>query len=142
MAVGTNLRGTGIMQELVPALSGDMSAADFRDTLKYAAAGGSFEGWIRDVEARARKILADAGHDPQRPGFMPTPVEDGSPLAAAHEILRWIRIARFAIAKPDAQAALIGWLVGGHDLRVDLEKPALRGQAFDRSVTGVTRLPA
>jgi len=135
MAVGTNLRGTGIIQELVPALSGDMSAADFRDTLKYAAAGGSFEGWTRDVEARARKILADAGHDPQRPGFMPTPVADGSPVAVAHEILRWIRIARAAIAKQDAQTAAhagvqIGWLVREHDLKVDWEKPALRGQAF------------
>jgi hypothetical protein len=105
MAVGMVLRGTGIMQERVPTLSGEMSRTDLRDTLNYVANGASFEGWVAEVERYARKILAEAGHDPERPCGMPTPVEDGSTLAIAHEVLRWIRIARNNIKQGNAADA-------------------------------------
>jgi hypothetical protein len=129
------LRGTGIMQERVPTLSGEMSRTDLRDTLNYVANGASFEGWVAEVERYARKILAEAGHDPERPCGMPTPVEDGSTLAIAHEVLRWIRIARNNIKQGNAADAgfagiRIGCLVREHDFSVEWEAPALRGKAF------------
>jgi hypothetical protein len=124
-----------MMQEWVPTLSGDMTPADVRDTLNYVAGGASFEGWIAHVETYARKILADNGHDPERVGWTPTPLECGSTLDYAHEVLRWIRIARSAIKEQDAAyaayAALrIARLVREHDLRIDWETPASLGQSF------------
>jgi hypothetical protein len=68
------LRGSGIMQQRVPTLSGDMTPADVRDTLNYVAGCASFEDWIHDVERYARKTSADAGHDPERPGCMPSAI--------------------------------------------------------------------
>ena len=135
MPVGMIRRGTGMLQEWVPTLTGDMSAADVRDTLSHVARAASFEGWIADVEAYARNILGEAGHDPERPGCMLTPVEDGSTLVIAHELLRLIRIARSAIKEQDAAYAAyislrIGCLACKHDLRVQWERSALRGRSF------------
>jgi hypothetical protein len=135
MAVGTILQGTGMLQEPVPVLTGAMSRETMRDTLNYVADGASFEGWIRGPEQIAREILAAAGHDPDRPGWMPTLVADGSSLAVAHTILRWIRIARAAIRNGDSATAAhagiqIGWMIREHDLNVDWGPAALRGQRF------------
>ena len=122
MAIGMVLRGTGIMQERVPTLSGDMTLRDLCDTVDYVANLISFEGWIAEVERYARKILVEAGHDPEQPGWIPSPVDDGSTLATAHLVLRWIRIARSEIKEGNAaQAAYsgirIGCLVREHDLQ-------------------------
>jgi hypothetical protein len=135
MAVGTILRGTGMLQERVPTLTGTMTRETIRDTLNHVADGASFEGWTRGPEQIAREMLADAGHDPDRPGLMPTPVADGSSLAAAHAILRWIRIARAEIRNGNSAAATyagiqIGCLVREHDLNFDWGRAALRGQPF------------
>lgn len=135
MAVGTVLRGTGMLQERVPTLTGTMSRDTMRDTLNYVADGASFEGWIRGPEQIARKILADAGHDPNRPGWMPTFVPEGSRLATAHTLLKRVRIARAAIRRGDSATATyagiqIGWLVREHDLNVDWGPAALTGQRF------------
>jgi hypothetical protein len=112
-----------------------MNRTDIRDTLEHAASGASFEGWIREPEQIARKLLAADGHDPDRPGWMPTLVPEGSSLAAAHEILRQIRIARSSIRKGNADAAThaglqIGWLIAQYDLKADWEAAALRGRRF------------
>ena len=135
MAIGMVLRGTGIVQERVPTLSGDMTLRDLCDTVDYVANLISFEGWIAEVERYARKILVEAGHDPEQPGWIPSPVDDGSTLATAHLVLRWIRIARSEIKEGNAaQAAYsgirIGCLVREHDFKVEWEGAALRGQAF------------
>src|SRR5262249_47671682 len=124
MAVGTILRGTGMLQEHVPTLTGSMNRETILDTLNYVAAGASLEGWIRDPEQIARKIFSNAGHDPDRLSWMPTPVLDGSPLAAAQALLRLVSIARAAIRSGDSATAAhagiqIGWLVREHDLNVE-----------------------
>jgi len=92
MAVRGISRGSGITKRVVPALSGDMRAADMGQTLLYTAGGGSFEGWIREPEAMARTILQGAGHDPDRPGSVAA--EDDTPVDYSARILRLIQTVR------------------------------------------------
>jgi hypothetical protein len=140
MAVRGISRGSGITKRVVPALSGDMRAADMGQTLLYTAGGGSFEGWIREPEAMARTILQGAGHDPDRPGSVAA--EDDTPVDYSARILRLIQIVRGAIKRGNAEEAArfslqIGWLACEHDFKVDWEKPAWRafieGPKRDRS---------
>jgi hypothetical protein len=133
MAVRFVRRGRGITERGVPVLARDMTAADVRDTLRFAAEAGSFEGWMREPEAFARAVLEAAGHDPDKPGKVSA--EDDTSEDYAARIWQWLQRARRAIACGNAsEAALagvqIGVLVCEHDMKAEHEPSALRGKSF------------
>ena len=101
--IGIRKFDNGIETQLTLCLSGDMSAADVRETLHYAARS-TLENRMCGIEGCARQILLDAGHDPERPGYFEAPPEH-SRIALAHEILRRIGIFRCAASKGDHNEA-------------------------------------
>ena len=125
MSVRFQRRGRGITERHVPVLT--PNPVDMRDTLKHAADAALFEGWVREVEERARAVLVVAGHDPDRPGTV-SAEEDTSPQYAGR-ILRLLQITRGAIRRGSRGrgcslfAVRLGYLVREHDLRPD----AVRG---------------
>ena len=131
--IGIRTFDNGIEKQLTLCLSGDMSAADVRETLHYAARS-TLEDRMCGIEGCARQILFDTGHDPERPGYFEEPPEH-SRIALAHEILRRIGIFRCAAGKGDhneaaRQAAQIEHLATVHDFLADYASMIKRGRDF------------
>ena len=131
--IGIRKFDNGIETQLTLCLSGDMSAADVRETLHYAARS-TLENRMCGIEGCARQILLDAGHDPERPGYLEAPPEH-SRIPVAHEILRRIGIFRSAAGKGDHngaawQAAQIERLATVHDFLADHASMIKRGRDF------------
>jgi hypothetical protein len=117
----------------VCSISGDMSAADVGQTLRYLARD-KLGAWQLNIEQRARQILMHAGHNPDRPGDFGAPTKD-SRLYSAHLILRHLRLLRSAIAGGDTkeavwQAIQIENIASRHDFAVDHGSAIRRGRAF------------
>jgi hypothetical protein len=114
-------------------LSADMTAEHVRDTLRYASEF-NHDRQISELERRARQILMDAGHDPDRPGDLNARAESRT-IATAHLVLRHIRLWRSAMASGDChevstRASEIWSLVARHDFLIDNEAAIRRGRAF------------
>src|SRR6266404_2215473 len=114
-------------------LSGDMTAEDVRETLRYAAQS-SHDRQISGIEQNARDMLQNVGHDPDRPGDLKAPAESRT-IATAHSVLRHIRLWRNALASGDyhetlRRASEIWMLVSRHDFFIEHEAAIRRGHAF------------
>jgi hypothetical protein len=68
-------------------------------------AADPLEQWVAKIEHRARQILLDAGHDPDKPGLLPEPLEQGGLLNDSHILLRHLNIFKSEVIC-DANAAV------------------------------------
>jgi hypothetical protein len=117
----------------VACIHGAMKAADVAETLRYVATD-SLERDLSKIERRARQVLLDAGHDPDKPGLVPEPLEQGSLLYDCHILLRYISIFRSEVSN-DPFAAIspamkIASIATAHDLLVDHGQAIRRGRKF------------
>ena len=132
---------------LVPCIAGDMSAADVGETLRYVARD-PLGSWLSNIEHRARQVLFDAGDDPDRPGLLRGPLEDGSLLYDSHLLLRHLDIFRSeVVGDPPAaitRAIRIAGIANKHDFLAEHGTAIRRGRHFidGPKKRGRTRLPA
>jgi hypothetical protein len=131
--IGTVTFQAGIEKRVCACLSGEMCVADVRETLQYVAED-KLGRWISDTERRARQILLDGGHNPDRPGDLAAPVSE-TRLYDAHLILRYVGILRTAMAEHNQDDAIwyaiqIEMIANRHDFFVDYGSASQRGQAF------------
>jgi hypothetical protein len=118
-----------------PCIAGDMTAANVGETLRYVAgAGDRLSRSLSNIEHRARQILLDAGHDPDRPGLLPESLDDGCLLYDSHLILRHLNIFRSeSISDPPAtawRAILIDRIANKHDFLAEHGEAIRRGRKF------------
>jgi hypothetical protein len=130
VAVRKIIRGTGITMRQVNNFGG--TPEEVAATLEAAAERRGFEGKIVEIERMAVGILIEAGCDPERVRLVV--YEDDTAPEYAHEVRNRIRQIRADIASGCADGAArwsfeLGYLCCEFAMKLDVERPALYGQA-------------